>query len=47
MNALVHSWSHILRCGLLWGSSSVGDGDPGMVMVVLSDTVGVQEAREG
>ena len=28
----------------LWGSSSVGYGDPGMVMAVLSETVGVREA---
>ena len=29
---------------MLWGSSSVGYGDPGMVMAVLSETVGVREA---
>ena len=45
MNAFGQSWSPILRCGLLRGSSSVGYGDPGMVMVVLLETVGVQEAR--
>ena len=39
MNVLVHHWSPILRCVLLWGSSSVGYGDPGMVMGVLSRTV--------
>ena len=35
-----------LVCGgdVLWGSSSVGYGDPGMVMAVLSETVGVREA---
>ena len=44
MNASGHSWSPILRCVVLWGSSSVGYGDPGMVMAVLSETVGVREA---
>ena len=47
MKALGHSWSPILRCGLLRGSSSVGYGGPGMVMGVLSGTVGVGEHRRG
>lgn len=47
MQALGHSWSPILRCGLLRGSSSVGYGGPGMVMGVLSGTVGVGEHRRG